>query len=177
VLRFVLVLLACLGFTTALTTALAASRRLAVATFLLLPDGQITITTENPSGERAQPLNDLRLQALAERGASVRAELTRKRDSLYVGTLALAPGETWNLSFEATMPAVAAAAPVLVRGSYLVAPNEAEMRGRVALVPPNPATERFSLWVPLMFGIPLALALLATVWGVLQQRRVAAKAV
>lgn len=141
-------------------------QRQALVTYVYEPGGAFTVTVLDASGANPLAVDKLTLSAISEdNGTPIRAELHAVSDNVYTGDLGVSDG-AYNLDLRAER----AGKPLT--GEHLISIRGVRDVGVIALTEPNTAEiSRFTLLISLALGAPLALALAALVWGVLQNRR------
>jgi hypothetical protein len=134
-------------------------QRQGILEFEFDPDeGAVFVQLLEADGGKRLAVDAVELEAIgdgAERGRSIRAELTRVDPSSFRGSLNLSEG-MWNLIARVKR------GEVVLLGQYALGVGKAVTAGRFALVPPNPEVNRLTTLFAWLFGVPVALAVVVT---------------
>jgi hypothetical protein len=147
--------------------------RQAIVNFDYDPDGgSIVLQVLDAPGTQKLPVDKLEVRAIGdegENGRSIPANLARVSASGFKGEMALNEGQ-WNMQVNLEV------GDKKLEGSYFLNVSKSSTSGVIPMVPPNPEVGRLGQIVGLMFGIPMALALVALFVGIIAKNRAQARA-
>ena len=148
-------------------------QRQAIVNFDYDPDGgTIKLQVVDVNGTQKLAVDKLEARAIGdegENGRSIPANLSRTSSSSFTGEMALNEGQ-WNVQVKLEI------GDKKLEGSYFLNVGKSSTSGKIPMVPPNPEVSRMGTLVSLVLGVPMALALLAFVVGIIAKNRAQARA-
>jgi hypothetical protein len=146
--------------------------RQAMVNFDYDPDGgDIVLQVLDAAGTKKFAVDKLEVKAIGdegENGRTIPANLARVNASSFRGEMALNEGQ-WNMQIRLEI------GDQKLDGSYFLNVSKSSTSGVIPMVPPNPEVGRMGQLVGLMFGIPMALALVALFVGIVAKNRAQAR--
>jgi hypothetical protein len=147
--------------------------RQAIVNFDYDPDGgNIVLQVLDAAGTKKRSVDKFEVKAIGdegENGRTIPANLSRVSPSSFKGEMALNEGQ-WNVQVKLEV------GNQKLEGSYFLNVGKSSSSGVIPMVPPNPEVGRMGQLVSLMFGIPMALALVALFVGIVAKNRAQARA-